>query len=89
MTLGVTGERVLALARQAFIMRCAMSDLIRFFAVLVCGAVLGCAGYWIGRYSAADLPGFPFGLALLGSVLGLVIGAWVNSGNLLRSRHYS
>jgi hypothetical protein len=63
-----------------------MSDLIRFFAVLLCGAVLGSFGYWVGLNSAANLPTMPVSLALLGGVLGMTIGAWLNSGSLVRWR---
>jgi hypothetical protein len=57
-----------------------MSDLLRFLAVLACAAFLGCLGYWIGFLFAAHLPTAGPSLAVLGSILGLVIGALFNSG---------
>jgi hypothetical protein len=65
-----------------------MTDLIRFFAVLLCGAVLGSFGYWVGLNSAANLPTMPVALALLGGMLGMAVGAWLNNGSLMRSRRH-
>jgi len=58
-----------------------MWDLLRFFAILLTGVILGCAGYFVGfmafpnlSHAAARIAG-----AVVGGLLGMMIAVWINS----------